>query len=231
MNVALALQQCIDAYAREDLIKLDVYKAAEEGILTPGQLSYYLRNLGWIMNETFGSIEMAAAESFSRSRPLAGEYFAKKLREEVGHGTWAREDAERLEGDFSFDRSGHSPSEAALSLLRLQKHHIKVNPTLFLTYIFFAEYLTVVVGPEWMRLLTEKCGFDRRHFGVIDTHAELDKDHTKENMIDMELLSQEAGLGRDEMIGALEDYIGAYSRIFSDLPRDFGDSNVIQTSL
>ena len=75
-------------------------------------------------------------------------------------------------------RRGSWPSTRAL--LAFLESTIDEDPALYLAYILFAEYLVVLLGPEWLTLLEERCGIPRSSMTVIGNHVELDKEHVEE---------------------------------------------------
>jgi hypothetical protein len=62
------------------------------------------------------------------------------------------------------------------------------DPVLYLSYILFAEYLIVLLGPEWLRMLEERCGIPRSSMTVIGNHIELDREHVEEALDQIDAL-------------------------------------------
>jgi|GEM_PF-2011493 len=217
MSIATRLRTLLDEHVDTVLRTLPTYRLAEEGRLSAAQLAAYLANLGWIMNQSFKSVAFAAEESARRDRPVAHAYYTTKLKEEIEHHAWAYEDVSRLEKDFQI-RADFEPSVQARALIAAHQELILKDPAFYITYVFYTEYVTITVGPDWMRLLRDRCGFDTSHFGVIDRHIELDQAHTAENMRDVDRIASEAGLSEAEMVAALQVSMDAYAQVYSSLP-------------
>ena len=49
-------------------------------------------------------------------------------------------------------------------------------------YILFVEYVTVLLGPEFVRLAEQRCGIPRAALSVIANHVELDVAHVEEGV-------------------------------------------------
>jgi hypothetical protein len=67
-----------------------------------------------------------------------------------------------------------------LAMIAFIERVIDEDPALYLAYILFAEYLVVLLGPQWLELLESRCGIPRTSMTVIGNHAELDREHVAE---------------------------------------------------
>ena len=109
--------------------------------------------------------------------PLALHY-QRRLGEEEGHEVWAERDIQRVSG--ATVRQINSQIVPAMDgLLGYLAETIDKDPTLYLSYILFAEYSTVLLGAPWLALLEENCGIPRSSMSVIGNHVELDREHVQ----------------------------------------------------
>jgi hypothetical protein len=119
----------------------------------------------------------AAAE---RSQALGlsqlAEYFAGKAREERGHEQWAVQDLLRLPDAAT---RGLHPAAASLALGHLQRELVAEHPLCMLAYAVWAEYLTALLGDEWLKLLANN-GYDRDAVSAVSKHVEADTQHAPE---------------------------------------------------
>ena len=50
------------------------------------------------------------------------------------------------------------------------------HPLLYVAYILWAEYFTVLLGDDWLDALAD-CGFGRSQLTAVAKHVEADRDH------------------------------------------------------
>ena len=100
------------------------------------------------------------------------------------------------------------------------------DPTLHLSYMLFAEYFVALLGPEWLKLLEERCGVARSSMTFVANHAELDRDHAEEafDLID-ELVSDPRKLAPMrqvvvETIAAFDDFCDEMVRAADEVIRE-----------
>ena len=149
------------------------------GTLSAAVITHYLANVHFLIGHT--PVYLARARERARALgdlPLA-DHFQHKIEEEVGHDVWAERDLE------SMTRLTVQPADLAVapsmkSLIDYLARTIDEDPCLYLSYIAFAEYLIVILGPQWLALLEEKCGIPTTSMSVIANHAELDRAHAEE---------------------------------------------------
>jgi len=114
----------------------------------------------------------------SGQRELAA-FFDDKLAGEAGHDVWAENDLTALSRRFLLEAEV-APASAIVALVRDLEALIRRDPAAYLPYIFFAEYVTVLVGPFWVSMLDERCGVPAQTLSVVSQHAELDREHIRE---------------------------------------------------
>jgi hypothetical protein len=111
---------------------------------------------------------------------LARHYHAK-YEEELGHEAWAQNDLRALSESFNLDGEPRV-LETVRSLVEHLENQVEEDPTLYLTYIVFTEYVTVLLGPELLKMCEERCGIARSSLTVVDHHVHLDIEHAEEQL-------------------------------------------------
>ena len=169
----------IAAYAVEMRRTNPLFTKAQDGTLTADRIASYLANIHHLIRYT--PIYLARARD--RARALGDErlaaHYQHKRGEEVGHDAWAERDLERVSAQ-TMRPVARDVVPAIRDLVAYLADMIDEDPTLYLAYILFTEQLIVLLGPEWLMLLEERCGIPRSSMTVIDNHAELDKEHVEE---------------------------------------------------
>jgi hypothetical protein len=138
----------------------------------------YLASIHFMLSLTPIHLKKAARRAHELGDEPLARHFEQKLTEEVGHAAWAEEDMRSLQ----IERSSRTAdvTNAARGLGAYLEQLIGQNPSLYLAYIAFAEYITVIKGPEWLDLLESRCGIPKSSMTAVDNHVELDRDHAEE---------------------------------------------------
>lgn len=173
-----ALRIDIEKYAADLSRRNVLFATTQAGTLSRDMLRRYLASIHFML--TLTPIHLAKAARRARelgAEPLA-RHFEQKLIEEVGHDAWAEQDLRSLE----VERSARTAdvTNAVRELAAYLEQTIEQNPAWYLAYIAFAEYLTVIKGPELLDLLETRCGIPKASMTAIDNHVELDRDHAEE---------------------------------------------------
>src|SRR4029078_4112899 len=100
-----------------------------------------------------------------------GTHFESRRHEEQGHDTWAEQDLEKVAPKAP--PAGVLPSMVAL--VGWNARQIDADPTVYLAYILLAEYLTVIIGPQWLRVLADHCRIQPEATSVVANHVERDR--------------------------------------------------------
>jgi hypothetical protein len=176
--IADALRAEIDRYAARMRRSNPLFYKAEDGTLTPACMTRYLANVRFLICHTPIYLERARDRAQRAGDGPLAQHYEEKRGEEQGHDAWADRDLERM--------SAASPAPARRDVLPSIRDlvaflamTIDEDPALYLSYILFAEYLIVLLGPEWLRLLEERCGIPRSSMTVIGNHIELDREHVE----------------------------------------------------
>jgi pyrroloquinoline quinone (PQQ) biosynthesis protein C len=176
--ISNALRTDIESWAsRKDEHAL--FRLAQSGELTKTMVTRYVTNVTFLVRQTPGHLKTARdCASVAGDEELA-EYFGHKLGEETGHAEWGDADL------VSLTRMNTAPvtvnvTPSIEALDRFLTEAIERDPALYLPYMAFAEYVTVLVGPELLANIESRCGVPRTAMTVIDNHIELDRDHAEE---------------------------------------------------
>lgn len=175
--IADALRCDVESYAARMPISNPLYFRAERGELTRRHLTRYLASVHYLVTHTPIHLAIARRSALARGDAPLAEHFAHKMGEESGHDAWAERDFERMRLATAAQLA---PCDAMRSMVDFIAATIADQPRYYLSYILFAEYLIVLLGPTWLGLLEERCGIDRSSMTVIGNHAELDREHTDE---------------------------------------------------
>jgi len=184
--IANALRAEIEAYAVRMPVSNPLFVEASNGTFAPASMLTYLANIRYIVGYTKTSLSHARDRARALGDERLAEHYEHKRVEELGHEVWADDDIVRLS-----KASAIAPTADILpairDLVRFLEETIEEDPALYLAYALFAEYLTVILGPAWLRLLEERCGIPRSSMTVIGNHIELDREHAEEafDLIDL----------------------------------------------
>jgi hypothetical protein len=169
--------------------------AAERGTFTPVMARLYVENIRVLLEHTPIHLGLAIEQSERRGYPALARYYRQKLDEEAGHDQWARNDARALEQRFGMARD--QPITSAMRQnLAYQRGVICDDPKLYLAYILFAEYFTVLVSGDWLELLENRCGIPAEFLSAEGNHVELDKHHVAEELAELAALIDPSDVGR-----------------------------------
>ncbi len=177
--IADALRAEIDRYAARMRRSNPLFYKAEDGTLTPACMTRYLTNVHFLICHTPVYLVRARDRAQQLGDGPLAQHYEQKRCEEQGHDAWADRDIERMSVALPAPaRRDVLPS--IRDLVAFLAATIDEDPALYLSYILFAEYLIVLLGPEWLRMLEERCGIPRSSMTVIGNHIELDREHVEE---------------------------------------------------
>jgi len=180
--IAEILRLDVERCAREARATNPLFHRAASGAMTRTEAGRYLASMRRLLQDTFGHLIRARDNSEARGDHELARYFTSKLAEEVGHDQWAEQDLARL---GTLAPYGVTP---VLDELRAYlTETIDRDPSLFLAYILFAEYVTVILGSEFVRLAAE-CGIPAEALTVVSNHVELDQHHVAEGLTEIDAL-------------------------------------------
>ncbi|HEY2408653.1 MAG TPA: hypothetical protein VGI10_21755 [Polyangiaceae bacterium] len=156
-------------------------------------MTSYLSNARYLVRNTPRHTEMARRRSQELGRPALAAHFAHKLVEETGHDRWADADLAQM-SDLFGSRASERPTAALVELMGYLDQAIQEEPAGYLAYALHAEYFTVLIGPEWVRMLDERCGVPRTAMTVVTKHVTLDQDHVLEGAREIDALVTDPAL-------------------------------------
>jgi hypothetical protein len=129
----------------------------KQGRITPRAIALYLESLRYLFGNSLGLLRTAAQRSDELGRTALGDYFRRKVDEEQGHENWASADLARLPQAAS---AGVRPAQAVIDIVVLQHTLIARDPICYAAYALWAEYLTTLLGDEWLAALAAS-GYSR----------------------------------------------------------------------
>jgi hypothetical protein len=182
-----ALRLEVERYASRARRTNPLYVRAREGSLRPRHVAAYLAGIHYLLLHTSVHLSLAIARATERGEMELARHYAHKLDEEVGHEVWAERDMERL-ARTSVEATCPGVHQSVKDMVAYVEDVIHDDPSLYLAYILFMEYVTVILGPEWIELLDSRCGIPRSSMSVVDKHAALDRDHVDEGLIIIDAL-------------------------------------------
>jgi hypothetical protein len=150
---------------------------AEHGAIGAAHLTHYLHGLRSLLGHTPLHMELARARAMAEGDDALAAHLSHKASEEIGHDAWAEADLARVA----------PPRESTANIPRSMRRFtawigeiIEEDPRLYLAYMLFAEYVTVLLAPAWLEMLETRCGVPRTSMTAIDKHVTLDRDHVEE---------------------------------------------------
>jgi pyrroloquinoline quinone (PQQ) biosynthesis protein C len=169
----------IEEFSEQILKENPFALAAQEGLVTEQQITTYLQNLRWVFKNNTAYLKFAEQRAEQLSLFELKNFFQSKYKEEIGHEQWAEEDLKHREVQNSTNSDFILPSTRRL--IAYLHDLIHADPNLFLAYMLFTEYFTVIVGPRFLSLLENQCGIPRSEVSSIGKHVEADQAHTTED--------------------------------------------------
>lgn len=156
-----------------------VFAAARAGKLSRGVITRYIANVTHMIRLTPGHLVCAREAATAGGDAKLASFFAHKLEEETGHAVWGEADLVALEAVKAAPMLTQA-TPAIEQLAAFLPEMIADDPALYLTYLAFTEYITVLLGPELLSLIEERNNVARSALTVIDNHIELDREHAEE---------------------------------------------------
>lgn len=214
MKLSNAMKQRVEQYW-DELKKEDYYnQAILSGSASPEMVSHFLVNVRYLVQHTPVHLKKAYDLSISRNLSRLAQFFQQKLEEEQGHDQWADADLAKLERRLKKPPVKTDIHYSMKKLIQHIENTINQDPHLYLAYIFFAEYLCVVCGPEMTSALQNQCGFPPQSLTVVENHAELDKDHVHEWEEVIEEIIDEK-VYKSKFMSYLEETISLHKEFFA----------------
>jgi|GEM_PF-809804 len=175
--IASVLRREIESYAGRVHQRNALYRGARDGSLTRAHIAVYLFNVQHLVDHTEPHLARARERALDAGDQRLAAHYAQKYDEEAGHGAWAARDLD------SVADAAKEPQVVLETMRRITAYVARIideDPTLYLAYIFFVEYLLVLTGDEFLTMLEERCGIPRASMTVLANHVELDRAHVRE---------------------------------------------------
>jgi pyrroloquinoline quinone (PQQ) biosynthesis protein C len=192
-TVSAVLHCDIQTYANELGERSELMQRARSGRLGSTVVLHYLSDLRYLTEQTTRLLDLAASASAELGQVELAAHFRQKLSEETGHHVWAENDMAKLRRTFG-SMPAPKASRALRELVEYLARTIERNPICYVGYALLAEYVTVAVGPAWLRALEENCGIGAEHLSVVANHIELDRLHVEEGLEEIRALAGAADL-------------------------------------
>jgi hypothetical protein len=176
-----ALRYEIEGYAARIRTESPVFRGAVEGALTPRCVERYLSSLRYMVASSPPCLQRAAARARALGHEELAIFFADKAVEESGHDEWAEHDLYVLRSRFHLG-GDDAPVPSIVALMRFCEDTIDRNPVLYLAYVLWTEYMTTLLGSEFVSTLVQRCGVPRNAMTCLDKHAELDPEHAADDL-------------------------------------------------
>jgi hypothetical protein len=178
--IATALRVEIERYAQRARHDNPLFWKAEAGSLTAACIAKYLANLHHLLLHTPACMTRARHQALQMGAAPLASHFAHKLGEEDGHDAWAEHDIDKVSAQLPTRVPRPEVLDSMHDLVSFIGRIIDEDPCLYLSYLLFVENLTVLLGPEWLRLLEDRCGIPCSSMTVVKNHADLDREHVEE---------------------------------------------------
>lgn len=192
-------------YSRSRLVK-----SAKAGCFTQRQLECYLKSLEYLFMVNADHI-FQATQIYSKDSKLS-EFFLEKWREEKGHDAWARNDLKKFEDQGMREQILSSLSD----LTEFLETTMKKSPLSYAAYLFYAEYLTAEIGPDWMMTITKTLGVTPKHISALSHHVHLDGDHAGE-VLDFISSLDVSEIDKQRVYGFVKELTLKYEQFFNEI--------------
>ncbi len=176
----------IEVYAARLQASHPLIVQARSGTLAPSALAAHLNNIRFSIQCGYRHMRRARRRALELGLEEVASFLDHKFNEEYGHDRWARDDIERLRVDYA--ATAVEPSQGTVELMQYLDEVIEADPRVYLAYIFFVEYLTVLAGPALVHALSDGCGIASDYVSVVARHVELDQAHVAEALNELDLL-------------------------------------------
>ncbi len=156
------------------------YQRIFTGKLTVDELVLFIKNVSYLTSYTPVHLKMAHDVAQSKSLHQLAAYFKSKQKEEQGHDEWGKQDIQGIASQFAVSIQNVPVLSEMKSYVLANESMIKKDPFLYFVYILYAEYYTVIAGPESLAAIEKHCKVPQDLVSIISNHAELDKYHVED---------------------------------------------------
>jgi hypothetical protein len=186
MSRVMVLREMIERCANELRETSALAMLVKQGRITPRAIALYLESLRYLFAHSPDLLRSAAQRCDELGRTAMADYFRNKVHEEQGHDNWASSDLARLPAAIS---EGVRPAQAVIELVTFQRRLISRDPMCYAAYVLWAEYLTALLGAEWLAALAAS-GYSRDQLSSVAKHLEADREHAPRGFAEIEAFWQ-----------------------------------------
>lgn len=156
------------------------YQRIFSGQLTVDEVVLFIKNVSYLTAFTPVHLNMAQEAAEKRNLKNLAAYFKSKKKEEQGHDKWGEDDIRGIAASFPVSIQNLPVLSEMKAYVAANEELIRKDPYLYFVYILFAEYYTVIAGPESLAAIEKHCKIPQDLMSIISNHAELDKYHIEE---------------------------------------------------
>jgi hypothetical protein len=221
MTIAESVKQRTEAYARyldDEPFNIQL----QSGTLSARSYANFLFSIEYLIKHT--PIHLRLAIERSKDSAALQDYYRHKFEEEQGHDQWAIDDRKKLEPLVNPPKAGGGTDhgedtffpQVSLEMwayVREIERMIEADPRIYIAYIFYTEYLTVLVA-NTMKAGLSRCGFGDEPVEVLTKHAELDVHHTAEGIEAIEKFLPETRPMREAVEKQIDTFIKMHIAMF-----------------
>lgn len=164
------------------------YTSIFDGSIKKETVTSFLLNTSSLTVQTPKHLKLAFNESRKMGLTSLSAFYRLKFSEEVGHEKWGEDDVKSITGQQINILSNLNINPELQTIIDANSAMIKKHPYSYFIYILFAEYYTVIAGPECMNAIQIANGVSRDQMSIIGKHAELDQHHVQNWAIESKML-------------------------------------------
>jgi hypothetical protein len=205
----------IEAYAERLRRSSRLLERARSGTLSSRAVQTFLWNIRYVLTQTPGNLELAESVARERGYEELAEFFHQKLGEEAGHDLWAEQDLLSLDPSLDLTREV-KPLAPLTELMAFLRSAVRREPRHFLVYVLFTEYVTVLLGPDWVAALAANCGIPASSMTSIGRHVELDQHHVQDDLRVMQTLLP-PDVDAVELLAGLRQFMSYLERFYDEV--------------
>ncbi len=220
MNYYKEITQKIDQYYLHLKETSPFFRSIFSGEMRPEYFQQYLVNIKFALAATVVHCAIGAKVADKEGNAKLKKFFLHKIKEEVGHDMWAASDHDELRKKFGLADIKDEMSPAMASVIDANEKMVSQNPGIYLIYMLFGEYFTVVAGSECVNALVERSKFPANTLSVVQKHAELDQEHVHEWQTELGNLGVDFESIRDQVFSFLDETMQRYTHFWEQIMRE-----------
>jgi hypothetical protein len=220
MNLYKVFTDEIDAFYAELKKKNVFYRRIFSGDIQVNEFAAYLRNVSFLITYTPVHLTLAERVAKERGYSMLASYFKAKMGEEKEHDKWGDDDVAALKKKFKVPEEAIGITSEMKEYIKGNEQLIQDDPYAYFVYVLFAEYFTVIAGPECMASVERHAKIPQNMMTIVGNHVELDKHHVHHWKDE----SVEVGIKPEDVIrhkAALRKVMDRYSRFVESLSKPY----------